>query len=151
MNFPQIPIWQSYFCNNCPYKNTWIREVNLLFKPAYKNASYIHWKYYRQVKKLNISILSPFFFAVIHKKVYSKQSLFKTYVIIRYAFIAMLSRQKSAKICRHTLLFPKPMISCLAWLVIWLAIIIRSLITVRKRLRLTALFCLGARLPIVPC
>ena len=90
------------------------------------------------LKKLNVSMLSPFF-AVIHKKVYSKQSLFKTYVIIRYAFIAMLSRQKSAKICRHTLLFPKPIISCLAWLVIWLAIIIRSLITVRKRLCLTAL------------
>ena len=30
------------------------------------------------------------------------------------AFIAMLSRQKSAKICRHTLLFPNPIISCLA-------------------------------------
>ena len=102
------------------------------------------------LKKLNISMLSPFFCSY-PQKVYSKQSLFKTYVIIRYAFTAMLSLQKSAKICRHTLLFPKPIISCLAWLVIWLAIIIRSLITVRKRLRLTALFCLGARLPIVPC
>ena len=78
---------------------------------------------------------------------YSKQSLFKTYVIIRYAFIAMLSRQKSAKIYLHTLLFPNPIMSCLAWFVIWLAIIIRSLITVRKRLCLTSLFCLGARLP----
>ena len=63
--------------------------------------------------KLSFSMLSPFF-VVIHKKVYSKQSLFKTYVIIRYAFIAMLSLQKSAKICHHTLLFPKPIISCLA-------------------------------------
>jgi|GEM_PF-2868689 len=33
------------------------------------------------------------------------------------AFIAMLSRKKSAKICHHTLLFPKPIMSCLAWLV----------------------------------
>jgi len=95
-------------------------------------------------------MLSPFFCSY-PQKVYSKQSLFNTYVIIRYAFMTMLCRQKSAKICRHTLLFPKPKISYLAWLVIWLAIIIRSLISVRKRLRLTALFCLGARLPIVPC
>ena len=65
------------------------------------------------LKKLNISMLSPFFCSY-PQKVYSKQSLFKTYVIIRYAFIAMLSLQKSAKICRHTLLFPKPIISRLA-------------------------------------
>ena len=69
------------------------------------------------LKKLNFSMLSPFFI-IIHKKACSKQSLIKTYVIIRYAFIAMLSRQKSAKICLHTLLFPNPIISCLAWLVI---------------------------------
>ena len=43
-----------------------------------------------KLKKLNFSMLSPFS-VVIHKKAYSKQSLFKTYVIIRYAFIATLS------------------------------------------------------------
>ena len=66
------------------------------------------------LKKIKLRHVITIFFAVIHKKVYSKQSLFKTYVIIRYTFIAMLSRQKSAKICLHTLLFPKPIISCLA-------------------------------------
>ena len=36
-----------------------------------------------KLRKLNFSLLSPFF-AVIHKKMYSKQSLFKI-----YAFISM--------------------------------------------------------------
>ena len=48
------------------------------------------------LKKLNFSMLSPFFCSY-PQKMYSKQSLFKTYVIICYAFMAMLSGKNQRK------------------------------------------------------